>query len=56
MDGLVTKKHFWLIAKEFGWMEDLCQSIDFTPEQAGKVRRQLWGMGNMLKVAGQNGT
>ena len=44
------------MASLLGWMEDLCGEIDFAPEKASQIRRQLWGMGNKLKAAGQNGT
>lgn len=43
------------LANMFGWMEDLVSGIEMTPEKAKLVRRRLWTMGNMIKVAGQNG-
>lgn len=42
-------------ANLLGWLEDMLGQIDFTPEQATKIRRQLWGYGNLLKAKGQNG-
>lgn len=37
------------------WVEDLVSDINFTPEQATKIRRQLWMTGNMVKTSGQKG-
>lgn len=37
------------------WVEDLVADINFTPEQATKVRRQLWMTGNQVKTTGQKG-
>jgi len=43
------------MANLLGWMEDLVGAIDFVPEKASQVRRQLWGMGNQVKAKGQKG-
>jgi len=43
------------LANILGWAEDLFDKIDFGPERAAIVRRQLWGMGNKVKAKGQNG-
>ena len=43
------------LANILGWTEDLVSSINFTPEQGTKIRRQLWMMGNMIKTSGQSG-
>lgn len=37
------------------WAEDIICDTDFTPEQGTKLRRQLWGYGNMIKTSGQSG-
>lgn len=38
-----------------GWMEDMIQDADFTPDRAKILRSHLWQIGNSVKAKGQSG-